>query len=44
MSGILNEKEDLIKEKTAKEPSLEYIKTEKDGDWCAVYVKKTAAD
>ena len=40
MSGILNEKEDLIKEKTAKEPSLEYVKTEKDGDWCAVYVRK----
>ena len=40
MSGILNEKEELIKEAADKNKDLEYIKTARDGDWCAVYVKK----
>ena len=40
MSGILNEKEDMIKDAVSKNEDLEYIKTDYDGDWCAVYVKK----
>ena len=40
MSGILNEKEELIKEAAGENKDLEYIKTVRDGDWCAVYVKK----
>ena len=40
MSGILNEKEELIKDAVFRNSALEYIKTEYDGDWCAVYVRK----
>ena len=40
MSGILNEKEDMIKDAVSKNEDLEYIKTDYDGDWCAVYVKR----
>ena len=37
MSGILDTKEELIKNAIAENKELEYIKTEHDGDWCAVY-------
>ena len=40
LSGIIREKEELIKEAIAENPELEYIRTEYDGEWAAVYVKK----
>lgn len=40
MSGILTNKETLIKEAIAKNPFLEYISTDTDGDWVAVYAKR----
>ena len=37
MSGILNTKEQLVKDALDKTQNLKYMKTEYDGQWCAVY-------
>lgn len=40
MSGILNEREEMIKKAVSENSAFKYMKTIADGDWCAVYVKK----